>query len=211
MPSVCGTRDSFMFLTSSARDSMKSISLLLLSSLGLALLLGGCDATGSEETAVLNADSPAPPTVEYTFRYDSDNVTDDGQRVDVVSDNSDNLGSVLTQNGFSRSDIVSARVDSVSLRRLSSASVAETRPKVFDYVTGVAVFLGTDASGTRIAERTPLPTQQQVSLQVATSNVTADLKGGSKSAFLRIDASGDVPEEDVVEATVYYRVEVEGV
>jgi hypothetical protein len=38
------------------------------------------------------------------------------------------------------------------------------------------------------------------------------VKGGSTKAFLRLDASSeDVPSEDVVEVTVYYRIEVGGV
>lgn len=190
---------------------MRTLSSLLLSSIAFVFVLAGCDATGSQETVILNEDLPVPPTVEYEFRYTSENVSNEGQRVEVVSNGSDNLGSILSENGFSRDDIVSARVDSVSLRRLSSPSATEVRPKVFDYLSGVALFLGTDASGTRIAERSPLPSEQQVSLPVATSNVTADLEGGSKKAFLRLDASGEVPEEDFVEATVYYRIEVGGV
>lgn len=190
---------------------MKSRFSLLLSTIALVFVVVGCDATGSEETVVLNEDLPVPPTVEYEFRYTSENVSNEGQRVEVVSRSSDNLTSILSENGFTRDDIVSARVDSVSLRRLSSPSAKDIRPKVFDYLSGVTLFLGTDASGTRIAQRSPLPSEQEVSLPVSTSDVTTDLKGGSKKAFLRLDASGEVPEEDIVEATVYYRIEVGGV
>lgn len=190
---------------------MKNIVSLLLSSAILAVFVAGCDSVGSEETAVLNADSPAPPTVEYEFRYTSEDVSEDGQQVEVVSDGGDNLGSVLTQNGFSRDDVVSARVDSVTLRRQSSPTSSGMQPKVFDYLSGAAVFLGTDASGKRIAEDQFSTTQQKIRLDVATSNVTEEVKGGSTQAFLRLTASENVPEQDVVDVTVYYRIEVEGV
>lgn len=190
---------------------MNRLLFLLPASVVLALLLAGCDAAGTQDTVVLNATSPAPPTVEYTFRYTSQDVSNDGQQVEVVSENSDDLGSVLTQNGFSRSDVVSARVDSVTLRRQSSPTASGVRPKVFDYLSGATVFLGTDASGTEIADDQFDTTRQEISLGVATSNVTAEIKEGSTRAFLRLTASGSIPEEDVVDVTVYYRIEVGGV
>ena len=185
--------------------------LLLLSAATLAVLLVGCDATGSQDTVILNANSPAPPTVEYTFRYTSQDVSQGGQLVEVVSEGRDDLGSVLTQNGFDRSDVVSARVDSVTLRRQSSPTLSGVRPKVFDYLSGAAVFLGADASGKKIADDQFDTTRQKISLRVATSNVTAEIKEGRTQAFLQLTASGSVPEEDVVDATVYYRIEVGGV
>lgn len=190
---------------------MKNVISLLFSSVVLAVLFVGCDATGPEDTAILNADSPAPPTVEYEFRYTSENVSEDGRQVQVVSEGGDNLGSVLTQNGFSRDDVVSARVDSVTLRRQSSPTNSGMQPKVFDYLSGAAVFLGTDADGKRIAEDQFSTTQQKIRLAVATSNVTEEVKEGSTRAFLRLTASENVPEQDVVDVTVYYRIEVEGV
>ena len=178
--------------------------------MGLALLVLGCDATGTEETAVLNAASPEPPIVEYEFRYTSQNVEDNGQRVEVVSEGSDNLGTILSRNGFGRSDVVSAEVDSVTLRRQSSPT-SNARPKVFSYLSGAAVFLGTDENGKRIADDQFSTTQQRITLQVATGDVTAEVREGSTRAFLRLTASDSVPEQDVVDVTVYYEVEVGGV
>jgi hypothetical protein len=186
---------------------MKNVLPLFCSVLVLSLLLAGCDSAGTEGTAVLNATSPVPPTVEYEFRYTSENVN--GQQVEVVSENSDNLGPVLTQNGFSRADVVSARVDSVTLRRQSSP--ASIRPKVFNYLSGAEVYLGADDSGKRIADDEFATTQQEISLRVSTSDVTEEVKGGSTRAFLRLEASDDVPSNDVVDVTVYYRIEVGGV
>ena len=191
---------------------MRHLTPLLLSSFVLSFVLVGCDATGSQDTVVLNANSPAAPTVEYSFRYTSDNVSDNGQRVEVVSQNSDNLGSVLMDNGFSRNDVISATVDSLTLRRESSPTTSGIQPKVFDYLSGASVYLGTDDSGKLIADDQFQTTQQEITLDVANGDVTSEIKGGSKSAFLRLTTSGgEVPSQDVVEVTVYYRIEVQGV
>jgi len=184
---------------------------LLLVAAGLALLVAGCDATGSEGTAVLNADSPEPPVVEYEFRYTSQDVSNDGQQVDVVSEGSDDLGTILGRNGFSRSDVVSARVDSVTLRRQSSPTTSGVRPKVFNYLSGATVFLGTSDRGRRIADDQFDTTRQKIRLRVATPDVTEEIRDGSTPAFLRLTASDTVPDADVVDVTVYYQIEVGGV
>lgn len=176
-------------------------------SLAIIFGLGGCDSLGSGESVILSANQDIPPTVEYTFRYTEDNVSDDGQQVQVVSESRDDLDSVLRDNGFGRDDITSARVDSVKMERQSSPK--QIRTKVFDYLSEATVFLGKDASGTQIANRVPLPTQEEVKMDVSTSNVTDDLKSGSKNAFLDMEASGSVPQEDVIEVTVFYRIEVQ--
>jgi len=186
-------------------------SFLLFSAAGLALLVVGCDATGSEGTAVLNGNSPEPPVVEYEFRYTSQDVSNDGQQVDVVSEGSDNLGTILSRNGFRRSDVVSARVDSVTLRRQSSPTTSGVQPKVFSYLSGAAVFLGSGDRGKRIADDQFDTTQQKIKLRVATPDVTEEIKDGSTPAFLRLTASDTVPEEDVVDVTVFYEIEVGGV
>lgn len=183
---------------------MKTPFTVVVSVVVLAITLVGCDAVGSEETAVLNADSPEPPIVEYDFDYSSENVSNN--QVTVVSENADNLGSVLTKNGFSRENVVSARVDSLTLRRQSSKT---SQPKVFDYLSGAEVFLGTDSNGKKIADDEFSTTQQTISLQVASANVTQEVQGGSTKAFLRLDLSGDMPERDLVEVKVYYRIKVE--
>lgn len=179
---------------------------VIVTSLAIIVGLTGCDSLGSSETVILSANQDIPPTVEYDFRYSSDNVSNDGQRVDVVSESTDNLDAVLRDNGFGRSDIISARVDSVKMERQSSP--AQIR-KVFDYLSGASVFLGSDASGPQIATRTPLPFEERVKMEVSTSNVTDEIKSGAKKAFLRLEASDEVPSEDKIEVTVFYRIEVQ--
>lgn len=187
----------------------------------LAFAVGGCDASGPE-TVVLNANSPEPPTVAYEYRYTSANLNASDE-VEVASQQSDNLTSVLRRNGFDRSDVVSARVDSVTLERISAPTQgAAARPRavpvpdVFQYLLGASVHLGTDDTGPQIATGQFQTDQRFVSLPVATQNVTSVVQNGATPSFLRLEVEDpssvpEPPDEDAVEVVVYYRIEVEGV
>jgi hypothetical protein len=171
-----------------------------------ALLLGGCDVTGPEDTVILNANSLAPPIVEYTFTYE----TKGGDPIGVRSNETDDLGSILSENGFDRSDVVSARVDSVSLERISSK--AAPTPMVFDYLTEATAYLGSSTDGTRIADASIDATPRSLSLPVVGSDVTSVVRNGATHAFLQLDTTSDVPDRrDKVKVTVYFQVEVQGV
>lgn len=180
---------------------------VIVTSIAIILGLAGCDSVGSADTVILSANQDIPPTVEYRFRYTSENVSNDGQQVQVVSENTDNLDSVLRDNGFGRADITSARIDSVKMERQSSPE--QIRAKVFEYLSEARVFLGTDATGTEIANRVPLPFQEEVIMDVSTSDVTDEIKSGSKNAFLQMETDDTVPQEDRIEVTVFYRIEVQ--
>lgn len=173
---------------------------LLLGSLGLA----SCDFTAAGSTAILNAESTIPPVVEYTFEYTPSDTTGTGQ-VEVASEALDDLGGVLSENGFSRDDVVSARVDSVSIERLSAPT--------FGYVTGADVHLGTSTEDPRIATGAFDPSQEAASLDVVTETVTKIVTRGSTRAFARLDVDdpNDLPGVDRVQVIVYFRLEVEGV
>ena len=180
-----------------------------------ALALVGCDATGPADTVILNSNSPIPPTVEYTFEYD----TEGRQQIGVRSQNADTLGSILRRNGFGRADVVSARVERVVLERVSDPGPSfrgneEPTVEVFDYLSGATVYLGPDAeSGTRIAEASFETTARTVSLGVgANAGVTDAVQSGAQPAFLSLDAGGDVPNRrDRVRVRVHFRIEVQGV
>jgi len=194
---------------------MNRTRLLLLPVVGLALIVAGCDATGSQGTAVLNADSVEPPIVEYRFEYDSDDQVDGQNLVRVGSDGADNLDDVLRENGFQRSDVVSARIDSVKFVRVS-AKRKEGRPApnfVFDNLLRAEVFLGTGTSAPQIAggDFDPNDEAEEVLLGVETRNVTGVVQQGATSAFLELETSGDITRTDRVDVRVYYRIEVGGV
>jgi len=174
----------------------------------LALVLTGCDATGPTDTVILSENSVIPPTVEYTFDYE----TNGGRPIGVVSQEADDLDSILEQNGFRRADVESARVDSVRLERLSSPETAAVAPKVFDYLTGATLYLGSGTEGTRVASAMFETTNLSVRLPVDRRDVTAVVQNGSANAFLQLSTTDDVSDRrDRVKATVYFRLEVGGV
>lgn len=196
---------------------MNSTLSLLASTVVFALVLVGCDAAGPTDTVILNSQSPIPPTIEYTFDYE----TQGRQQIGISSLNADTLSSILRRNGgFSRADVTSAQVERVVLERISdpgepSASDEAATPKVFDYLTGATVYLGSDAeSGTRIADASFDTTTRTVSLSVvgANADVTDEVQSGRQKAFLMLDAGGDVPDRrDRVRVTVDFRIELQGV
>lgn len=189
---------------------------LLLAAFVLPLVFVGCDAAGGGgDTATFNAGSTVPPTVEYRVRYTSENVSSNGQIVEDSSNAADNLTNILETNGFGRGNVVSARVDSVAIESFSSASSAQ-QSKVFSYLRGVTVFLGTNpGTRTEIASGQFTTTQDRVTLSgpdLSNQNVTQAVKEGAKKVFLRLDASGGtVPSEDALDLFVYYTITVEGV
>lgn len=165
------------------------------------LVLTSCDLASGNSTAVLNAGSTVPPVVEYTFDYSAEDVTDG--RIEVVSEMRDDLSAVLSENGFSRSDVVSARVDSVSIERLSAPT--------FGYLTGADVHLGTSSSGPHIGSGEFSTDQESARLSVPRSTVTSLVREGPTKAFARLHPNN--PEnvvDDRVEVVVYFRLEVEG-
>jgi hypothetical protein len=173
----------------------------------LVLLIGGCDSAGTgEETIVLNANSPQEtrPVASYEFEY---RVEGPGT-IEVTSLQSDNLDQILSNAAASRSDITAAEVDSVRLLGLSPQDVAA---KVFPYLNRVEVYLGTDDTGTQIAEQVIRPNPPpELTLRTSSLNVTSTVKEGRQPAFLRLDAQdGTFPRTDRVEVEVYYTLRLD--
>jgi len=166
------------------------------------LTLVGCDALGGgDETAILNADSAEPPEVEYTFQYSPEDRN--GGTVEVASEGSGSLTEILQSNGFSRDDIVSARVESVVLDGLSTDPAA----KIYSHVRTAELYLGTGASGVRIARGTVDSQTGTVTLDPTSNDVTSTLKAGPSGTFLRLDTD-DFEGQYTAQATVTYRIEV---
>lgn len=172
-------------------------------------LLAGCDFLSSEETVILNSDSAEPPTVEYSFSYTSDDVNSEG-RVEVTSEGNDDLASILRENGFSRDDVVSARIDRVVLIGRSSP---ESTQKIYEYVQSAEIYFPGSAS-TPIAEGEIQTAQgpDEVELSVVNSTVTSAVQEGAQNARLELDTQeGGFTERYRAEAEIYFRIEVEGV
>lgn len=167
------------------------------------VVLASCDLAAAGNTAILNAGSTEPPIVEYTFRYSPDDVT--GGRIDVVSESQDNLTSTLSANGFTRNDVVSARVDSVTIEPRSMPT--------FGHLTGADIHLGNGSSGPQIGTGTFSTSQQAARLSVPTRTVTGVIRQGPTSAFASLEPDDPDNVDGVyrVEVVVYYELEVQGV
>ena len=171
--------------------------------LAAGLVLTSCDLASAGNTAILSANSTSPPTVRHRFEYTEDDVTE-GQAEVVSSIQSDDLDAILADNGFSRSDVVSAQVDSVRVERLSTGTLS-----------GADLYLGTDASGPVIARVEFDDPEAETPARDNTSRpVTGAVKNGQKRVFAQFDVEdpSDIPSSGGrVRAVVYYRLEVEGV
>jgi len=171
--------------------------------LAAGLVLTSCDLASAGNTAILSANSTSPPTVRHRFEYTEDDVTE-GQAEVVSSIQSDDLDAILADNGFSRSDVVSAQVDSVRVERLSTGTLS-----------GADLYLGTDASGPVIARvEFDDPEAETPARDNTSRTVTGAVKSGQKRVFAQFDVEdpSDIPSSGGrVRAVVYYRLEVEGV
>lgn len=169
-----------------------------------ALVLTSCDLASAGSTAILSANSEIPPIVRHRFEYTGEDVTEAGQVEVVSSIQSADLDAILTDNGFSRGDVVSARVDSVRIDRLSTNTLA-----------GAKLYLGTDASGSLIADvQFGDPEAETSARDNTTRTVTGAVKSGQKRVFAQFgvqDPGSIPPGGGMVRAVVYYRLEVEGI
>jgi hypothetical protein len=189
---------------------------LLLSAATLAVLLVGCDATGSEETITLNNNTGLEP-IEYTFEYDQDDERD-GQisvsaRPDESSPSLENL--LREQAAASLSDIVSARVTRVRIRSVSTTTRATgVVPKVLPYIATTEVYLGGTA-GAPIAREEDVPTTMGnsfIEMEPAdgAEDVTSAARNGRPEATLVFDVEdpSSVGNPDRVGIEISYSIEV---
>lgn len=165
------------------------------------LVLTSCDLASAGSTIVLNAGDIIPPIVQHRFAYTGDEATDDGQ-VEVVSTvtSERDLDDVLEDNGYSRDDVVSARVDSVRVDPVSTSSLSAAK-----------IYLGTDVSGPRIASVEFSADQGKV-VDATQTGVTEAVKAGETDAFGEFSLSdpSSLPSGgSVVRATIFYRIKVE--
>ena len=173
--------------------------------LALALLLTtACDTT-EDDTIVLN-DRANPTTATYEFEYDPRTAV--GGQVGVTSASSDDLNSVLQTYGYSRSDIISARVEEVRISQSTGGS-AVTTPKLYDYINEIALYLGTSDSAPALAEPQPVSSGLNASLNASGAEVTSVLRSGASRAFLVIDVENTREPQGFVEATITYEIEVQ--
>ncbi len=173
-----------------------------------AVLLAGCDS-GSSEPIVLN--DPLTPT-EATFEFAYSEADLSGGVIQATSLARDQLSNVISTYGYSRSDVVSATVEEVTMERLSAAQPS-AQPKVFNYLAAAEVYFGSSTSAPLIAVLDPVPFNTEVSMDLGPgTNVTSAVQGGATNALLVLDV-GDPSQigagGDRVEVTIEFRVEVQ--
>jgi hypothetical protein len=184
---------------------LRSRILPLVVALAIVALTTACDATGEtgSDTIVLN-DAANPTVVTYEFEYNPAQAV--GGEVGVTSSNTDNLSSTLSAYGRNRSDVVSARVESITILQSTGGSVAID--KLFPYVQNVALYLGNSDSGTTLAEPQPVSSGLQADLTATGNDVTATVQSGPSPAFLVIDVDDTNESQGFIEAEVEYEIRV---
>ena len=129
----------------------------------------------------------------------------DGE-VGVRSSNTDNLSSILSAYGRNRSDVVSARVESITILQSTGGSVAID--KLFPYVQNVALYLGNNDSGTTLAESQAVGTGISADLTATGNDVTSTVRSDPSRAFLVIDVDDTNESQGFIEAEVEYEIRV---
>jgi hypothetical protein len=177
----------------------------ILVALALVALTTACDATGDtgSDTIVLN-DAANPTVVTYEFEYNPAQAV--GGEVGVTSSNTDNLSSILSAYGRSRSDVESARVESITISQSTGGNV--TAEKLFPYVQNIALYLGNSDSGTSLADPQPVDSGLQANLTATGNDVTAAVRSGASPAFLVIDVDDTNESQGFIEAEVEYEIRV---
>lgn len=186
----------------------------LIAVLGVALgslALAGCDSGGSETLVLRDPVNPTEARFEFTY---TETQWENG-RVLVTSAETDQLSAVLDTYGYRRGDVVSARVESVALERLSTAqSSARPEPaKVFGYLERAEVYLGTTTDAPLVATRQPIPFDPEITLDVGPDrDVTQQVQGGPTRALLLLEISDPNligSGGDRVRVDVRFRIEVQ--
>ena len=172
-------------------------------------LIVGCDSGSSSEPIVLN-DPLNPTETTFEFEYSADDVSNGV--LEVTSTARDQLSSVISAYGYSRSDVVSATVEVVTMERISIGQPA-VRPKVFDYLATADFYFGTSTSAPLIGALDPVPPNAEVDMNLGPgTNVTSQVQGGATNALLVLDLGegGQVSSGgDRVGVTVEFRIEVQ--
>ncbi|WP_263807952.1 MULTISPECIES: hypothetical protein [Salinibacter] len=172
---------------------------LLIVLLAASAVWTSCDLASAGNTALLNANSPIAPTVQHRFEYKDEDVVERDVAVESMIQ-SDDLDAILSDNGFSRSDVVDARIDSVKIINPESA------PSLRD----ADVFLGANAEGPRVAQVTSFPDGASFVVDDTSTPVFEAVRNDEvRTLYGRfgLESAGD----GAVQAKVYYRLKVEGV
>ncbi|PEN14189.1 hypothetical protein CRI94_03875 [Longibacter salinarum] len=172
----------------------------------LLLVFTACDtATTGDDTITLN-DPANPTTVTYEFEYDPSTAVNG--EIGVASIGTDNLGSIIGTYGFSRDDVVSARVTSITISR-SAGTRSASSSKLYDYVEDIKLHLGGSESGPLIAPEQAVQSTLETNLNTADTDLTGTIQSGPAQAFMIIGVNNTSETQGFIEAEVDFRIEVQ--
>lgn len=160
------------------------------------LLLPACDFLGEDETARFDKE------VEFRFEFSTDG--DVGEAVTTQSMSTVDIEDELFAEGYSREEVASATIRSVTVERLQPVG---TGLNVFDEME-----LSLTASGVNVpthARTDDLPSSSSVQLDVAAAAVTAVVREPAFGARLTVVPT--IEEDFVLEASVNLSIDVEGI
>ncbi|MFO8233606.1 MAG: hypothetical protein R6U20_13225, partial [Longimonas sp.] len=178
----------------------------------VALLLVGCDDTGTEGDTIIIGSDADPVEFEFEFEpFSADDVSSEGT-ITLTSTNTDDLGSQIQEfAGASRSEVVSAEVRLVQLERLTDNFSETIQPKVFSYLGSARVFYGASVDAQPIASSTPISDEPEIELSLDNDDITEVVRGGAQPLTLELEVNDPslIGSSDEVEITVRYRIEVQ--
>jgi len=173
--------------------------------LALVAVTVACDTAVNEPDDTRTLNDPANPTVvTYEFEYNPAQAV--GGEVGVVSSTTDNLAEILANYGRSRSDVVSARLERITIFQSTGGNV--TVEKLFPYVQNIALYLGTDDSGLTLAEPQAVSQGLEADLTTTGTDITSAVNRGASRAFLVIDVEDTNESQGFIEAEIEYEIQV---
>lgn len=165
-----------------------------------AVFLASCDAVTTPDPITLQA-----KTVAFRFEFDSAGLQP-GETVDVQSTESVDMGPLLSNDGFTKGEVLSASVTAVELERISPTSVD------LDFLDQAALAFSASGITTRtIASSSALPGSRSAPLTLGSTDVTAFVVAPAFRGVLSV-VPDVVPQAGfVLRANVTFRIQVEGV
>lgn len=160
------------------------------------VVLPACDFVGDEETLQLQKN------VNFRFEFSTDGSV--GETMTVNAEETVNIDDVLFDEGYTRDEIATANIRSVSVERIQPVG---TDLDVFDRIDFSLV-----ASGVNVpthATSSNLPSDDAASLSVSAPGVSEVLWRGVFGAEMSVVPT--IEEDFILDATVSLRIDVEGI
>ena len=173
------------------------------------LVLSGCDTNSlSGESIFLSYEiSEDADGEDIIFAFSTDDIQT-GRLVDLRCDCTVDVGEFLQSQGFSKSELVSARLESAQIVMLFPTS------EQVDFLDDAILKLSAPGiSPTEVANQSSFPAARQVTMQVlANRDVASFLDSSGFEPILQIEA-GELLDDDDYQLSVIFRVrmELEGV